>query len=342
MKLEFRAVNELKPGPKWQDLFEEYWPAFRRWYLLEGDAARPRYADCLRMLRQHMPEMVPIWSHLAELVGGGNTATRFLSLYRPPPYLCGCSQAIWSRHEEVALVRNYDYAPHLCDGVVLLSAWSGTAVIATTDCLIGVLDGMNEHGLAVALAFGGRRVRGDGFGIAIVLRYILESCTDTAEAVKVLRRVPVHMTYTVAVVDRHGDSATVFVAPDRSALVTDRIVSTNHQLDIEWPQHAQWTQTQRRERYLRACLSRSRTSLEDLIDRFLLPPLYRRQWNRGSGTLYTSVCRPRHGVVDYLWPDSHWSLSMTQFREQRCIVRYATADGPTTDPRPPSAAARRE
>ena len=37
-----------------------------------------------------------------------------------------------------------------------------------SDCLWGLLDGMNDDGLGVSLTFGGRRVLGDGFGIPIV------------------------------------------------------------------------------------------------------------------------------------------------------------------------------
>ena len=45
-----------------------------------------------------------------------------------------------------------------------------------SDCLWGLLDGVNDAGLAVSLTFGGRRVLGDGFGIPIVIRYLLETC----------------------------------------------------------------------------------------------------------------------------------------------------------------------
>ena len=41
---------------------------------------------------------------------------------------------------------------------------------------------MNDDGLAVSLTFGGRRVLGDGFGIPIVLRYLLETCGTVEEA----------------------------------------------------------------------------------------------------------------------------------------------------------------
>ena len=69
----------------------------------------------LKKLRQHMPELLPIYERLVELAGGGDLAARFLSLYRPPPYLLGCSQAVWPGRDPV-LVRNYDYSPALVRG----------------------------------------------------------------------------------------------------------------------------------------------------------------------------------------------------------------------------------
>ena len=90
----FCAVDEAEPGAKWQVGFDAMWPSYRRWYLQAGDAARPQYADCIRELRAHMPELAGTYERLVELAGGGDLAARMLSLYDPPPYLSGCSQGV--------------------------------------------------------------------------------------------------------------------------------------------------------------------------------------------------------------------------------------------------------
>ena len=77
-------------------------------------------------------------------------------------------------------------------------------MLGTGDCLWGLLDGLNEDGLAASLTFGGSREVGTGFGISIVMRYLLETCTTVAEALSVLDRVPVHMAYNVTVLDAAG------------------------------------------------------------------------------------------------------------------------------------------
>jgi predicted choloylglycine hydrolase len=107
----FRAFEELEPGPKWQGVFDLAWPEYRRWFLQEGDEARPSYATSVRMLKAHMPELFRTYERLVELAGGGDLAARMLSIYRPPPYLAACSQGVWTREGGPILVRNYITRP---------------------------------------------------------------------------------------------------------------------------------------------------------------------------------------------------------------------------------------
>src|SRR6056297_1911382 len=161
-QLTFTAVEEALPGEKWRSLFEFHWPAFESWYLSETERERPSYLACLNAFSKHMPELLPTYRRLCELSGGGDLPSRMLSLYRPPPYITGCSQAVMANCQGNVLVRNYDYPPELCEGTILSTCWNGRRVIAMSDCLWGVLDGMNDGGLAISLAFGGRKAVGDG------------------------------------------------------------------------------------------------------------------------------------------------------------------------------------
>ena len=211
---------------------------------------------------------------------------------------------------EPLLVRNYDYAAPLCEKTILTSAWSGKRTLASTDCLIGVLDGMNEDGLAVSLSFGGRRDVGDGFGAPIVLRYILETCATLDAATDVLRHVPIHMAYNILVVDRHGAFATAYTAPDAPTIVRRTPVSTNHQDRVHWERHAAATETLERERRLYELLADSALDEERLVTAFLEPPLRRDRHDSGLGTLYTAVYRPARGTATFLWPGRRWEHAL--------------------------------
>ena len=61
-----------------------------------------------------------------------------------------------------ALIRNYDYHPELFEQVVMSTRFTDREVVGTSDCLWGLLDGMNSDGLAVSLTFGGAKSMGEG------------------------------------------------------------------------------------------------------------------------------------------------------------------------------------
>lgn len=324
MELVFRSAAEDKPGPKWQSLFRQHWPAYQHWFLSEGIEPRATYVQSVAKLREHMPELIPTYERLCELSGGRDLPARFLSMYRLPAYLTGCSQAAWPG-EEPMLVRNYDYSPALCEGLLLLTRWNGRRVLAMVDCLWGVLDGMNEAGLAISLTFGGRPVVGDGFGIPIVLRYILEFCEDTREAATVLKRVPSHMAYNVTAMDKAGKFITAFVAPDRPTSVRQLPLAANHQIQIEWHNYARATASLERERFLYFRLREPDMTPDRLIRNFLRSPLYTTAYGRGFGTLYTAVYWPTRGVARYLWLDGVWDQSFSEFEEGVRRQRYYPA-----------------
>jgi predicted choloylglycine hydrolase len=244
-----------------------------------------------------------------------------MSSFCPPSYLLACSQAVWS-NDEPFLVRNYDYSPQLCEGVIIKTAWNGRQVISMNDCMWGVLDGINEEGLALSLSFGGRRAVGVGFGVPLVLRYILEFCASTDEAIAVFERIPVHMSYNVTVLDRTGRFVTAYLRPDQPAVIRAVPYAANHQEEIEWEQHAKATATLQRERFLFAQLRGDARRPEDLIQSFLRPPLYSNAFAKGYGTLYTAVYRPTGPGVEYLWPTTSWKLGFDAFDEGHRTISF--------------------
>ena len=321
LTIPFRAIAEDEPGPAWAEAFAGYWPAYKAWYLHEGITARPTYLQCRRAIRAHMPELAPIWEACCELAGGGDLAARFLSMYGPPAYVAGCSQAVW-HGESPVLVRNYDYYPAAFDAVVLQTGWGGRRVIGLADGMIGLLDGINEGGLAVSLTFGGRRSSGRGFGVPIILRYLLQTCSTVADATERLMSLPCHMAYNVTLLDAKGRWATVYLNPDREAVVTNASVATNHQQEIEWHQHARATASVERERFLLKKLSLHKASRTDLVSAFLRPPLYSLAFDRGYGTLYTTVYEPKTRTMEMRWPGQSWSFDIEQPHTGTRAIQY--------------------
>jgi predicted choloylglycine hydrolase len=311
-ELEFEAVDEPVPGPEWRARFDAMWPAYRAWYLKDGDAARPDYPTCRRALEQYMPELVPTYDHVVELAGGGDLAARLLSLYRPPGFVVGCSQGAWTRGPAPVLVRNYDYPASRLEGVVCSSQWTGRGVIGMSDCLWGLLDGINDAGLAVSLTFGGRPDVGDGFAIPLVVRYVLETCETVEEAGAALARIPVHAAQNVTVLDAAGDYLTAYVGPGRPPRLQRLAATTNHQGEVEWPEYAEAIRSVERERCVLDLLDDEGVDREAFIAAFLESPLRSTEHASGFGTLYTAAYFPTERRVEYRWPGVVWEPGFTQ------------------------------
>src|SRR5204863_7610241 len=118
------------------------------------------------------------------------------------------------------------------------TAVGGRRSIGMSDCLWGLLDGMNLEGLACSLTFGGRRAIGQGFAIPLVMRYLLQTCSDVKEARATLARLPYSLAHNVTVADRSGAFLTAYLSPDLDPIFRDHPAATNHQGTVEWPEQA--------------------------------------------------------------------------------------------------------
>jgi predicted choloylglycine hydrolase len=286
--LTFTAVQDDLEA-RWARL----WPVLRVWYLRDGDAARPDYLEARHALHAHMPELAAIWERWS--AGMGDLEARTLSLYDPPPPLFGCS--VDARGG--ALVRNYDYDPALIEGTIARTSLL-RPVLGMSDCVWGLLDGINDAGLAVALAFGGRRSHGRGFAVTLVVRHLLETCDTVAQACVAASRLPVHAPYNLVLGDTE-DAATVYLGPDRAARVLRPAVAANQQEDGGWPGSA-----------------RRLAALHGEDPDFLAPPLHT------PSTLYNAVYRPASRTVTYRWPGHEdWDLALHAFTPGTRTVRLS-------------------
>jgi predicted choloylglycine hydrolase len=313
MLISFSCIHEDTPGEKWKGLFERTWPHYKAWFLSEGYLARKGYLTSVTALETHMPELMHVYQTLQEILQAGDLESRFLTMYDPPPYLSACSQVAWTRGDTV-LIRNYDYSFKMFEGVMLYTHWL-KPVIGVSDCTWGLLDGMNASGLAASLTFGGRKVTGDGFGIPLVIRYILETASTVDEGIAVLKRVPVHMAYNVTLLDKLGNFTTAYLSPDRPPVFVDSAVATNHQVEVEWTDYASLTGTIERKRHLEKLVSQTKETGESMLRHFLHPPLYSNNFEKSFGTLYTIAYHLQDGRVKVRWPDASIDQSFAKFTE---------------------------
>ncbi|WP_209425248.1 C45 family peptidase [Pararhodobacter sp. SW119] len=329
-RMTFDAVAEAQPGAKWRGRWQRSWPAYEGWFVARGGDAGPDRRACRAALAQHMPELLPVYNRLLALAGDTDRAAKFLSTWCPPRYLGGCSLAALADGAEVRLVRNYDLSPDLNEGFLLRSEWTGRAVMGMVEFLWGLSDGINDAGLSVALAYGGRTEVGQGFGITTILRYLLETCTTVEDAVKILMRVPSHMAYNVVLADRGGDTASVEVLPGGGARRMPQAIATNHQTGAGRPAGADFSRTYERHAHLQRLASPPQT----LHAQFLKAPLRQDRFDAGFGTLFTAEYDPVRGSMRLLWPKEQWHQSLDAFVEGRRTVSLVTPVAVPTQTRP--------
>jgi len=318
MLISLQSVNEDKVGEKWQKCFNKSWPYYKSWYLQESLVARSGYLTCVGQLEIYMPELLPIYEEVVRLAGGGDLVARYLSMYNPPAFMSGCTQVAWNK-PPFSLIRNYDYNPKWFEGNVFKTNWL-KPVIGTSDCNWGLLDGMNGDGLAISLTFGGKNKSANGFGIPLIMRYILETCATTAEAVDCLLRIPSHMSYNITIIDKQGEYRTVYLFPGNTPVVDFENVATNHQQKVEWSAYEELTLTRERKQFLDELVAVPGITRDQIKNRFLYPPLYNKERYKNFATLYGVQYDIEELSATYFWPFKSMKQSFEIFTEERLYI----------------------
>lgn len=336
--LTFEAVAENRPGGKWRRRWDWSWPAYEAWFVGRGGDGGPSRTDCEAAISRHMPELAETHANLSRLAGDSDRAARFLSGWCPPAYLGGCSLAAHALDGDIRLVRNYDLSPDLNEGFLLRSAWR-RPVMGMVEFLWGLSDGINDAGLSIALAFGGRGTVDRGFGITHIVRYLLETCDTVNDAEVKLARLPSHMAYNLVLADAFGHASSVELLPGGGMRRMAQAIATNHQHGAEPADRPELTCTKERRAHI-AGLIDAGTRPSDLASHFQRAPLYQRRHDQGFGTLFTANYDPRLRTLELLWPGETWLQPLNRFDEGSRTIRFDDTvhglpvdhDGPASTP----------
>jgi predicted choloylglycine hydrolase len=117
--------------------------------------------------------------------------------------------------------------------LVFLPEGRNSFVAVTWPGLIGVLSGMNEHGLTLAsMEISRARRKPSAMPYMLLYRTVLEQCRDVDEAIALLDKTPKQTANNLMLMDAAGARALVEITPERITVrrADDRhaLVSTNH------------------------------------------------------------------------------------------------------------------
>lgn len=92
---------------------------------------------------------------------------------------------------------------------VLYNLDNAYAFNGNTTAFIEMEDGINEYGLAVGLTFIYPTIVKAGFNAGMLVRYLLEKCKTTGEALSLLKNIPIASQQTLTIADRTGNIVVV-------------------------------------------------------------------------------------------------------------------------------------
>ena len=203
-------------------------PAYRKWYLKE--LGRARTSPRAGMLENTCPSWSRSTSAWSSLLAATSSPPLPRSTGRPAswwaaPGLPGTGTAIRSSSATTT-------TPSRAEGIVKVDLLDEGRVIGMSDCLWGLLDGVNQAGLAASdvrgPTRGGKRIR-HPVGGSLPARDAGPSPTREA-----LARLPIHAAQNVTLLDRTGARGHRLRGSRPRARVRDVPAATNHQNPDDW------------------------------------------------------------------------------------------------------------
>lgn len=130
----------------------------------------------------------------------------------------GCTALAFTSGGGVYYARNNDLPPFLKKGSKseLYAPAGGSRFNITTSSFINGEEGVNEHGLAVAMTFVMTRLEDirPGFSSCFTVRYLLEKAGSVSEAVKMLDKLPIASNFNILLADKSGEMLVAECTPD--------------------------------------------------------------------------------------------------------------------------------
>jgi len=121
--------------------------------------------------------------------------------------------------------------------------------VSHSDCFIGKVDGINEHGLFVGISSVPHDGIKPGLNFYFAVKYILENCCTVDEGIDVLKRFPSSVSNNYLLADRLGKMAVVEVTPNsyQVRLPTNNYIHcTNHHESTSLSESWNWSKSKER------------------------------------------------------------------------------------------------
>lgn len=188
---------------------------------------------CLPIYEQYMPDIMEEVRGLAEGLHQKyeDVAYWLFNIYCNEEEQ-GCSVFAVKNTGGVFFARNMDMFPEYkkTSESVLYRVENKNTFLAHSTAMISVEDGINEHGLCVALTFLLSKEIKPGINGGFLVRKVLEECKTTQEAVDLINALPLSSSHNIVIADRSGELAVVECTSQDISVRQDEnyVIATNH------------------------------------------------------------------------------------------------------------------
>ena len=192
-------------------------------------------------------------------------------------------------------VRNYDSHPRGYEGryIFYQPTDQGYAFMGPTMQITGRIDGMNEKGLVIGYNFTHTKKSADGFMCSMIARLVLETCSDTDEAVALLKDIPHRHSFSYVVQDSRGIPYVIEASP-RNVAVRQSNICTNHFHMLHEENRYRQEETREREQNIMDKQQNTSKPYEAFkIMNSLNEGIASTKYDASAGTIHTSVYLPK-------------------------------------------------
>jgi predicted choloylglycine hydrolase len=305
----FKFIATDFTDPSWLNHYQHYASHYRTQFLHEGELKHPSLADCDNALREYMPGLHKTWQQLCQQTQADEIAARVLSGYageamsafNDEASLGSISgvQVVWNRYPNV-LIRSAENPVQQAEHTMIMTQARDEATLRTlgsSGYLWGYLDGMNEAGLCLSWSALNSHESKPGFKAALVARYVLETCLNTAQAVEALHRIPIQEAVSFLLLDAFGQCRKIDLHPYSPPVVSIKpFLVQAYGSDSFNPKQIECEQSLMRHLY------EPSFSLAALIRSFDYSPFFYHLNDANAGTLWTVIYNPALLACEYRWP----------------------------------------
>lgn len=147
----------------------------------------------------------------------------------------GCTVFCFKHNNNIFYGRNNDLPPFLkkVSKSILYDLKNGYSFIGNTSAMINFEEGLNEKGLVASMTFVVPKKIVPGLSSVFLVRYLLEKCATTQEAIDALKSLPIASACNILITDKKGDMLVAECTPDtiflrRPTMDETFIVAVNH------------------------------------------------------------------------------------------------------------------